>query len=391
MGKPHSQKSHFELRVYLRGMRSEDALQTLLPPEYTGLCISELLESVFPDDEEGQSYVEDTFDLRENPDLLDIYDTLLDVFEDWRMGRCALTFSEVHGSKVELSDPVVEHFGMRRPAEQEEPGYPILDLVMEQEFPALDHAVEKGYWEDKEKLLEWLQSLTLLYFLDKHEFQLSDTPTTEIDQQLLPIAEVLEGRQIIVPTEETGHFDITEPGRQFIGNLIAETESYIDRFDVFKDVAYDIDAGTVEFDTGYGEDLRVQVFIDEGLDPVRVVFLLSLYDGTLDEFISSWRQLIHDVKFYDEILEPVMNHHQIHEELISWIIEGGYAYIEEREEEERENFSHREILERVRGKRSLPIGDDTTARIIERGPATDRATQPAAHISESSNGKKQDE
>jgi hypothetical protein len=33
--------------------------------------------------------------------------------------------------------------------------------------------------------------------------------------------------------------------------------------------------------------LRVQIFIAEGLDPVRTVFLLRLYDGTLDEFAST--------------------------------------------------------------------------------------------------------
>ena len=365
-------------------------MQVLLPPGYTGLCIGELLESVFPDGEEGWSHVEGTFDLRENPDLPDIYDALLDVFDEWRMDRCALTFFENHGPEVELSDPVVEHVRLRKPAKQDESGYSVLDLVMEQTYPAVDHAVDEGYWEDKEKLLEWLQSLTLLYFLEKHEFKLPATPETEIDLQLLPIAEVLQGRHIVAPCEETGYFDITERGRQFIGGQIAETESYIDRFDVFKDVACDVGAGLVEFDSGSGEDLRVQVFIDEGLDPVRVVFLLRLYDGTLDECISSWRRLIHDVRFYDEILEPVMNHDRVDEGFIGRIVESGYAYVEEREEVAREEMSRREILERVRREQVLSIGEDTASHIIEGGPDTDKGVRPASRITEPSDGEKQD-
>ena len=341
----------FELRVYLRGMRPEDILQVLLPSEYTDLRIGELLELAFPDDEEGQSRVEDAIDLRENPDLPDIYDVLLDAFDEWRMGRCALTFSENHGSEVALPDPVVRHLRMRQPGEQDEPGYPVLDLVMEQEYPAVDYSLERGYWEDKGRLLEWLQSLTLLYFLDKHEFKLLAAPATDIDRQLLPIAKVLEGENIIAPSGETGYFDVTEPGRQFIGVQIAETESYIQRFDVFKDVDYDVDAGTVEFEEGFGEDLRVQVFMEEGFDPVRVVFLLRLYDGTPDEFVTSWRRLIHEVKFYDEILEPVMSHYRVPGELMAWIIESGYAYVEEREEEAQESRSREEILHRVKGNK----------------------------------------
>ena len=339
-----------ELRVYLCGMRPEDALQVLLPSEYTCLCIGELLELVFPDDEEGQSRVEDAINLRENPDLLDIYDVLLDAFDEWRTGRCALTFSENCGSELELPDPVVRHLRMRQPGEQDEPGYAVLDLVMEQKYPALDYALEQGYWKDRSRLLEWLQSSTLLYFLDKHEFKLLAAPVTDIDRHLLPIAKVLEGKNIIAPSDEPGCFDVTERGRQFIGVQIAETESYIQRFDVFKDVGYDVDAGIVEFESGSGEDLRVQVFTEEGLDPVRVVFLLRLYDGTLDKSITSWRQLIHEVKFYDGILEPVMSHFRVPEELMTWIIESGYAHIEERDEEARERRSRREILHRVKGE-----------------------------------------
>jgi len=145
-----------------------------------------------------------------------------------------------------------------------------------------------------------------------------------------------------------GVFYVTEAGREAIGRLLAETESYIARFDVFKDVVYHRDAGVVEFDTGRGEDLRVAVFLAEGLDPLRVVFLLRLYDGTFSEYLPNWQQLIHTSEFFEEILEPVVNHSQVDESIIGKIIESGYACLEEREDAVREQRSHTDIIDKLR-------------------------------------------
>lgn len=354
MAKPAIQEGSFGFRLHLQGMRPEDALEVVLPAKYARLRINKLIESVFPVDDEGRSRVAEMFDLRENPDLPEIYAALLDVFHDWRTGRCALKFAVNHGPETELPDVTVNRLIVHQSTEQGHSGRPILSLVVEQEYPAVDHAVQEGYWEDKGKLMEWLQSQTLLYFLDKNELKLSATPAEDLDPRLLAIAEALQARQIITLSEETGFFVITEEGKQFLGSQIAETESYIDSYDVFKDVSYGIDDGAVEFGSGRGEDLRVQVFMVEGLDPVRVVFLLRLYDGTLDEFASSWRSQIHDVKFYDLVLEPVMAYYRVDEGLIGQIIESGFAYIDEREEEQREVLSSQEMLHRVRAKHSLP-------------------------------------
>ena len=352
MGNPKIRKGPFELQIHLRGMRSEDALEVVLPAEYARLRIGELIESVFPEDEGGRSQVEDMFDLRENPDLPEIYAALVDVFGEWRTRRCALRFTVNHGSEVELSDLTAEWLTVTCP-KQDDPGRPTLSLAVAQEYPSLEHAIEEGYWDDKGELMEWLQSQTLLYFIDKHDFKLSAAPSQEMEQQLLPIAEALRANQILSISEGTGYFDITRHGRRFIGSQIAETESYINRYDIFKDVDYDVDALAVEFGTDHGEDLRVQVFISEGLDPVRVVFLLRLYDGTLDEFIPSWGCQIHDMKFYDEILEPLMNRQRADDGLIERIIESGYTYIDERAEEKRELLSSQEILHKATAKSSL--------------------------------------
>ena len=340
----------WELQISLAGMRPEDALRVLLPPEYAALRVRELVETMFPDDEPGRSLVEARFDLQENPDLPEIYSVLLDAFSQWRLGHCSLKLTgELSGrTRIEMADPVAQHLKHTAGRPEQGPAVPALVMTVEQKYHALDYTVEKGGWDSREKLLEWLQSLTLLYFMDKHEYPLPVSPTAEIDRRLLTIAAVLSTQGIIAASPEPGVFCITEAGRSTIGRLIAETESYIARFDIFKDVAYDQDAGVVEFDTGRGEDLRVAVFVAEGLDPLRVVFLLRLYDGTFFEFLPTWRKLIHNTDFFEEILEPVVNHCQVDESLMGWIIESGYAYLEEREDLVREQRSHSEILERLR-------------------------------------------
>ena len=342
----------WELQVSLAGMRPEDALRVLLPPEYAALRVRELVEAVFPDDEEGRSLVEARFDLQENPDLPEIYSVLLDAFGQWRLGHCSLKLTKklpgISGTQIEMADPVAQHLKHNAGIPEQGTTVPALAMTVEQKYRPLDYSVEKGGWDSREKLLEWLQSLTLLYYMDRHEYLLPASPTAEIDRRLLTIAAVLSAQGIIAASPEPGVFYITDTGRGAIGRMIAETESYIARCDIFKDVAYDRDAGVVEFDTGRGEDLRVGVFVAEGLDPLRVVFLLRLYDGTFSGFLPTWRQLIHNKDFFEEILEPVVNHCQPDESLMGWIIESGYAYLEEREDLVREQRSHTEILARLR-------------------------------------------
>jgi hypothetical protein len=334
-------------------MRPEDALEVVLPAEYAGLRIGELLEAVFSEDEEGRSHLEEMFNLRENPDLPEIYGVLLEVLSRWRLGDYSLKISLDEDTVVELSDRTTSLLRPPEPQGSGHPSYPVLNLEMQRAFPTLDHAVQEGYWEDKTALMGWLQSVTLLYFLDKHEFKLSPNPLTQTARRLLTLAEdVVEGR-VILPSGETGYFRITESGRRVLGSQIAETESYIDRYELFKDVIYDEEGGGVEFGTGRGDDLRVQVYVHEGLDPFRTVFLLRLYDGSLDEFTDTWQARIHDESFYNEILEPVIDNHRVENDLIGQIIESGFAHLAEEKEEQRENRSNQQILEMVRSTPGL--------------------------------------
>ena len=67
-------------------------------------------------------------------------------------------------------------------------------------------------------------------------------------------------------------YGITGEGRRFIGDMLAESESYIDLYDHYQDTLTDPDGELVEFGSGRGADLRVEAFLAEGLDPIRTVF-----------------------------------------------------------------------------------------------------------------------
>ena len=360
-----SPRTCFQLQVSLRGLQPEDSLQIMLPSDYAQLGVWELLESVFPAEGPRQAEVEAKLDIRENPDLPEIFDVLLDTFSQWRLGYCSLYVSTDDSIRLDPSDLGQKYLKQLQSKEDRNSACLVLQLTIEQEYLAIDYAVRQGYWETREELLEWLQVITILYFLDKHESELPPFETDDADPGLLTIASVLFRENLALPSVETGMVRIAESGRQLIGRLLAETESYIDRFDLFKDVAYDFRSESVEFDTGAGEDLRAQIIEAEGLDPIRAVFLLRLYDGSFDQFAPDWPRLTLNADFFNEILQPAVNHDRVEVAVIGRVIEIGYALLEEGEEAARELRSQQATLKRFRsgtGSPAADIPDNSAAR-----------------------------
>ena len=126
--------------------------------------------------------------------------------------------------------------------------------------------------------------------------------------------------------------------------VLAETEAYIDQYDIFCDVLYDLETRSVRFGTGNGEDLRVQVYESEGIDPIRSVFLLRLYDASLDGHPAGWTEKIVSDDVFDWMLSPVLDRSLLREGDLEWIIEAGFAENEERTEEARRNEARRRAL-----------------------------------------------
>ncbi len=338
-------------------MAPEDRLEVLLPPDFGESTLQDLLDRVFSAEPEERERVSGRFDQRANPDLPDIYAVFLAVCEEWRDWRCALVVSS-GGVAVDLGEncPGLMQAGA---------GPPVLSLHLEQRYSPLEYAVRHGLWESREQLLDWMRSLTVLYFLDKHEVRLSAAPSpgsTVLQRAMedLRSREIVglregetEGEQDGDPEEGAGPepavLSITAEGRRFIAGLLAETESYIDQYDHYQDTLADMDRDIVEFSTGRGVDLRVAVYLAEELDPVRTVFLLRLYDGTLDARLSDWVEALESEEFYEGVLEPVVNRHSASAEAMELALDEGYAWLEERREMERREVADRDLLRRAGG------------------------------------------
>ena len=117
---------------------------------------------------------------------------------------------------------------------------------------------------------------------------------------------------------------------------------------MFKDVFFDADSGALEFGTGSGRDLRIQIYETEDLDPVRIVFLLRLYDSTFDEGLATWRDSIHSEQFFGELLSPIVNAERVDEEMVELILEAGYNINEEQFEASRGLESQEDLLRRIK-------------------------------------------
>lgn len=333
----------FGLRLTLSSLPDYACLDVYLPRSAASWTVNQLLDHLFPPSEQEQAEIEETFDLAENPDLPEIYQGFVEVISQFRRGFCHLAAAGDDGANVEVEATVSSVFEGIEDVGAEEGA--VLPLRLIPQYSALAYASRMGWNGGEPEVLEWLQECVALYFIDKHEATIPVVTPAEDEEPLGSVVSGLRKKGLVSLSEPGNQTAITEEGRTFIGRLLRETEGYIDRYDIFNDVLWEPESGSVEFGTGHGEDLRVEVFIYQGVDPLRAVFLLRLYDGTLDEFANEWREYVGKASFYDYILEPVVNRCVINEEFLEAAIEGGFAKLEEAAEAARES----RIFDRVFG------------------------------------------
>ena len=337
-------------QVTLGEMNLEDAFWVELGPEYLNFRLGEFLDIVFPRNKRQQAKILSMLDVKENPDLPDMYGALLEIFAEWRDGKCSLNFFINQGPEIKQTDRLDDHLSLMRSPERQIEETPLLDLVIDQNLDVLDYLATAGYIKNKQQTIEFMQTNMLMYFLEKHNYKLPVAPIEDTDKKLTPIARKLQSANLIAPSEIEQIYEISEEGRQAVGRTIAETESYINQYDVFKDVYHDSGSGALEFDTGRGQDLRIQIYEYEDRDPVRVIFLLRLYDGTLDEASATWRDSIHSEQFFGEVLSPITNAVRIDEDMVELVIEAGYNFAEVRSDTAIEVKSQEELLRRIEKK-----------------------------------------
>ena len=318
--------SEFVLRITLGEMPIEDSFWIGLPEDITSLSLRELFAQVFPRDASLQQPFLQRLDLNRNPDLSDMYDALVDIFARVELGMCAVDTYRNQGPKLSDSTVVDHHLTM-------DDTLPVLDLVLEQRFSAIDYAVRRGEFADQDEALAWMRSRVLLYFLDAPDYVLPSDPVDITDTVLLPIAQTLIDEGLLERPAEPAPFEITELGHETINEMTAEVENVLERYEVFGDVLYDPETGECDFGTGVGDDLRIPVYEAEAVSPVRAILLVELCDGELAQMADDWRTAIHEREFFKALLLPVVERPLVDEEDIDAIIDAGFALMEQQAQE----------------------------------------------------------
>ncbi len=317
-------------------MPIDDAFWIVLSDDLSSLTVGELLTRVFPVDDSLQTSARQQLDLETNPDLANMYDVLVDIFARKRAGLCTAETYQNFGLKLDDSTPTQSFI-------REEDEVLLLDLVLEQRFSAIDYAVQRDEFADAEEALRWLQSSTLLYFLDLHDYILPIEPINELDAGLLPIANLLQESGDIQPSEESNLFEIAEQGHERIQQMMARAENVLERYEIFADVLHDDQTDECDFATGSGEDMRIPVYEAEGVDPARSVFLVELFDGTLARLEDDWREVIHDREFFEALLTPVIDRTLVADDVLEQIADAGFALMDEQAQEVSQEARDRQL------------------------------------------------
>ena len=302
-------------------MPIEDGFWIALPDDLSPLSLRELFNRVFPTDPSLQQPFLERLDVNGNPDLPDMYDALVEIFVREELGLCNVETHVNHGPEVDVSTVVSQHL-----TKNDTP--PVLDLVLEQRFSAIDYAVRRGDFADQEDALAWMRSRVLLYYVGALDYALLSDPVNDADAALLPIAQTLVEEGLIERPAEPGPFEITELGHEAINEMTAEVENVVERYEVFGDVLYNPETGECVFGTGAGIDLRIPVYEAEALSAVRAVLFVELCDGELAQMTDDWRTAIHDREFFDALLLPVVERPLVDSEHLDAIIDAGFEFME---------------------------------------------------------------
>jgi len=318
--------SEFVLRITLGEMPIEDGFWVALPNDLAPLSLGELFKRVFPADRSLQQAFFQRLDVKGNPDLPEMYDALVEVFIREELDLCTVDTYVNHGAKLDDSATIGQHL-----ATNDNP--PVLDLVLEQRFSAIDYAVRREDFRDAGEALTWMSSRVLLYFVGVLDYVLSTEPVDNADTALLPIAQSLVEEGLVERLADSGTFEITELGMEALHEMTAEAGNVIERYEVFADVLCDPESGECDFGAGLGIDLRIPVYEAEGLSPVRAVLLVELCDGELVRMDDDWRLAIQDREFFEALLLPVVERPLVDAEDLDGIIDSGFAYMEQQAHE----------------------------------------------------------
>lgn len=286
------------LRVTLGNMGLLDGFYMSLPAEAAGVSITDVIRKyVLCESEEARRSIRQRIASDPNPDLLEIHDSLLWLYEQAEAGEVTLYYHINNGaSDVSPTDTVEMH--QQTCMTEDGCPYNLLDLVLEV-YDNID-PFSLVTDEQRETMLRDFRGIFILYLMDRFGCQPGEDPYLEI--QDVESADSLSSMLDYMASGEAGlicfegDWRITPQGYGLLSNIIDEAEFYIDNYDIFGDVHVSR-AGEITFNTGHGDNLIAPVFLRDGIDPYRAFFVTALYLGNLDHLVSDPTMLFSEEPF----------------------------------------------------------------------------------------------
>ncbi len=321
------------LRITLGDMKLLDGFYMSLPSDASGLSIENAIRRyVLCESEEDRIRVKQKLSKDPNPDLMDIYDALLYLYQQAEAGKIALNYHINNGaSDIQPADLISQHqcFCVA------DGGFELLDLVLEvcdnlDPFSGLTD-------EQKDAMLEDFRRIFVLYRMDKFGYQ-------PVEAVLKPVIKCLASEDMGLILDE-GKYFITSRGYDLLDSIVNEAEFYIDNYDIFGDVY--VKGSEIRFNTGYGDDLIVPVFIREGIDSHRAFFIAALYLGNMDHLTSDLGAIFSE-ELFKELFSLIAHSSTVEDvgvDLLDRIIREGSLKIEEQRLRE-EKSKHIESIKR---------------------------------------------
>lgn len=319
--------SKLYVRITLGNMSLEDGFLCDLTSFPKNDTIASLIKYIF-----GSDWHPSKNDLAFNPDLEEMHSELLSIFRDSNEGKSSIKFLN-QGDEINTSDKISTLAKLIHNDNvcSKNKHTLLLDIVLEQRFTPLDYSVKLGYWTSVQKFVHVLEEQSILFMMVNEVI-----PTSKIKTLGKTIQSGISRLKCQGLVNKLDH--LTENGQSVCETLFEKTTKLNNDYIVFSDTKFDPLANIVEFDTGNGEDIRTQVYQEEGLDPVSTFFAVNLLEE-VTEWIMFWSDSSNSEDFFNQLLNASVIYKPLARNSLKFIIEKGLAFMDE-------NRSHIEEINR---------------------------------------------
>ena len=305
------------LKITLGNMSEEEGFLCDLTNFSTDNTIASLIEYICDSD-----WSPSKNDLALNPDLEEMHIELISIFCDSIEGKSSLNFLS-QGNEINTSDKIMT-LAKTIPnynADSDNKQALLLDIVLEQKFTPLDYSVKLGYWNSVQKFVHVLEEQSILFTLVNQD--ISTTKIKTLGKTVQSTINRLNQQGLINEL-----YQLTQKGRSACKAIIERSTKLDNEYIIFADVKFDPMAKIVEFNTGDGEDIRTQVYQEEGLDPVLTFFEIHLIED-ISKWFTSWANSQNSKNFFNQLLNTSVIYKPLESKTLKFIIEKGLANLDE--------------------------------------------------------------